>query len=107
MLSGGAPTPAGTLVFITGPYAEIGMGGGGSCSQKMDHNGAGDFYTFNADWKSTAYTTELHQAKLKLRTEWIPVQVYEDKTEHSNPLAIPCPGLQMYQSEFGGLQGRA
>ena len=45
---------------------------------------------------------ELHQAKLKLSTEWIPVQVHEDKTEHSNPGS----GLQMYQSEFGGLQGR-
>ena len=31
---------------------------------------------------------ELHQAKLKLSTEWIPVQVYEDKTEHSNPLYL-------------------
>ena len=49
---------------------------------------------------------ELHQAKLKFSTEWIPVQVYNGKTEQSNPLCL-CPGLQMYQSEVGGLQGRA
>ena len=49
---------------------------------------------------------KLNQAKLELSAEWIPVQVFEDKTEHSNPLYIPCPCLQMYQSEFGGLQSR-
>ena len=31
---------------------------------------------------------ELHQAKLKFSTEWFPVQVYEDKTEQSNPLYL-------------------
>ena len=31
---------------------------------------------------------KLHQAKLKLSTEWIPVQVFEDKTEHSNQLYL-------------------
>ena len=36
---------------------------------------------------------ELHQAKLKLTTEWITVQVYEDKTEHTNPLYI----VQVYK----------
>ena len=35
-----------------------------------------------------------HQAKLKLSyTEWIPVQVYEDKTEQSNPLYL----VQVYK----------
>ena len=31
---------------------------------------------------------ELHTAKLKLSTEWIPVQVYEDRTEQSNPYTL-------------------
>ena len=47
---------------------------------------------------------KFHQAKLKLSTEWIPVQVYDDKTDESNPL-MPRSGLQMYQSKFEGLQG--
>ena len=39
---------------------------------------------------------ELHQAKLKLTTEWIPVQVYEDKTEHTNPLyLVRCTNLSV------------
>ena len=31
---------------------------------------------------------EFHRAKLKLSTEWIPVLVYKDETEHSNPLYL-------------------
>ena len=36
---------------------------------------------------------ELHQAKLKLITEWILVQVYEDKIEQSNRLYL----VQVYK----------
>ena len=36
---------------------------------------------------------KLYQAKLKLSAEWIPVQVFEDKTEHSNPLYL----VQVYK----------
>ena len=55
---------------------------------------------------NSIHNTNFIKQSLELSTEWIPVQVYESKTEHSNPLCL-CPGLQMYQSEFGGLQGRA
>ena len=47
-------------------------GGGGSCSQKMDHNGAGDLYTLKLIDNQQHTQHEFHQAKLKLSTEWIP-----------------------------------
>ena len=31
--------------------------------------------------------------------------INEDEAEHSN--VLPCPGLQLYHSEFGGVQGEA
>ena len=36
---------------------------------------------------------KLHQAKQKLSTEWIPVHVYGDKTEHTNLLCL----VQVYK----------
>ena len=29
----------------------------------------------------------------------------EDEAEHSSSNPLPCPGLQMYHNEFGGVQG--
>ena len=65
----------------------------------MDHNGAGNLYT-RVVYADSAYTTrnsvqngfQFKSTRTKLSTA----------THY-----IPCPGLQMYQSEFGGLQGRA